>query len=1181
MQSSNKSIFTPQTAEILAALQRNSGHIALPGLKGSAAAWVVAELLRLQLKQLIVLTPDQAAADEFCLELGFFTGGSTPLSFPAWDVPPFTAASPHPDISGARLDTLFRLQNGLGRVVVLPVAAALQRVLGRQTFSDASCYLVAGEEFERDDLLARLIKMGYANAPLVEDRGTFTVRGGILDIFPPNLPTPVRIEFFGDTAETIRSFDPLTQRSLQAIDELVLLPSREILLTDEVLENIAPRLKTCCDDLDIPADRRLAILNDLKSSVYYQGVEFLQPLLHPGMETIFDYAPDATLVLLDPDLIQESCQHLGEEIEKGAETARTGRLPHAPPEKLFLDQQELQAIIARRAGLKFPVLNLTGGEVSASISIPCQDNGDLRVTVSKETTHALAPLSNHLRDWLDRNYHILIACHQRPQAERLKELLAPYKIPCVISEESFPEAAGLPSSILPAPGEEVSQVPERPEGNRVTLLLGEISRGFRLPDSRLAVIAEEELFGKRVRRRGISEVRKKQILSSLAELKPGDHMVHVDHGIGLYRGLQHISVSGVGGDFLLLEYAGGDKLYLPVDRLALVQRYVGPEGSSPGLDKLGGVSWEKSKGKARKSIEELAGELLDIYAQRQIHEGFSFSPPDEMYREFEASFAWEETPDQLSAIQDVLADMQHSRPMDRLICGDVGYGKTEVALRGAFKAALDGKQVGLLVPTTILAQQHYETFVARLKDYPVTVEVISRFRTPKEQKAILERLKKGDIDIIIGTHRLLQKDVVFKDLGLLIVDEEQRFGVKDKERLKAFRAMVDVMTLTATPIPRTLYMSMMGIRDLSIIDTPPVDRLAIKTFIARFSEELIREAVMRELRRGGQVFFVHNRVTSIAKRAEQIAAIVPEAKIAMGHGQMGEHELEKVMLGFMHGETNLLICTTIIESGLDIPNANTLIVDRADTFGLSQLYQLRGRVGRSTQRGYAYLLIPGELSISSDARERLRVLQEISELGAGFRIATHDMEIRGAGDMLGSRQSGTVTEIGFELYNQMLEETISRMRGQEMVERVEPEINLKVPAFIPEAYVKDANQRLVIYKKLTQAENEEDVLDVQNEVSDRFGAYPLATSYLFEIMKLRIMLKRLLVRQIDYDGKHVVIAFHPATPASPDTIISMMRNEPKRFQFTPDYRLTCVVGGTAFEDILETARTVLMKLAPA
>src|SRR5512133_2504134 len=1113
MTKSPTSILLPQSVDIRAALRRKERRIVIPGLKGSAAACIIAEILRSETAKLLVMTSDQDAAEEFRRELAFFcTAENTPLVFPAWDSQPCSPASPHPDISGARLDTLFRLHNGLARVVVLPAAAALQRILPRRTFSDASCYLIAGEEFERDDLLNRLVKMGYANVPLVEDRGSFAVRGGILDIFPPNMIAPVRIEFFGDTVDTMRAFDPLTQRSLQPVEELVLLPSREILLTDEVLADIAPRLKQTCDDLDIAADTRRAVLSDLQNAVYYHGVEYLQPLLHPGLETIFDYAPDFLLVMLDPEAIHAAIDGFGEEIAAGMHKGQAAALPHSPPGELFLDQELFNALMAGRSRLEVAGLTLIGEAGTTVIPIPCQDNGGLRVSVSKETTHALTPLSLTLRAWLDQGQRVLIVCHQRPQAERLKDLLAPYGVPCGISEASFIEAATVAA------------------GSGVTLLLGDISRGFRLPDSRLVLIAEEELFGKRVRRRGVSEVRKKQVLASLAELKPGDFMVHIDHGIGRYHGLQHISVGGIGGDFLLLEYAGSDKLYLPVDRLGLVQRYIGPEGSQPGLDKLGGTGWEKSKGKARRNIEELAGELLEIYARRQVCEGFAFSPPDEMYREFEASFAWEETPDQLLAIQDVLSDMQHSRPMDRLVCGDVGYGKTEVALRGAVKSALDGKQVGMLVPTTILAQQHFETFHERLKDFPITVEVLSRFRTPKEQKITLERLKKGDVDIVIGTHRLLQKDVVFKDLGLLIIDEEQRFGVKDKERLKAFRAVVDVMTLTATPIPRTLYMSMMGIRDLSIIDTPPVDRLSVKTFVSRFSEELIREAVMRELRRGGQVFFVHNRVQTIGKRAELRAQLVPEAKIAVGAGQMGEHELEKVMLGFMHGETNLLLCTTIIESGLDIPNANTLIVDHADKFGLSQLYQLRGRVGRSTQRGYAYLLIPGEASITSDARERLKILQDISELGAGFRIATHDMEIRGAGDMLGNRQSGTVTEIGFELYNQMLEETIARMRGEESVERVEPEINLKVPAFIPEAYVKDAGQRLVIYKKLTQAESEEDVLDVQNEVLDRFGKYPLATSYLFEIMKLRVLLKQLVVRQIDFDGKAVIISFHPRTP---------------------------------------------------
>ena len=1158
----------PQIVDVIAALRRDERRIVMSGLRGSSPALLVLELVRGGLDKPLVIAATQEAAEEFCRELAFFSGGELSATlFPAWDNAPFSASSPHPDVTGARLDTLFRLQNGLSRITVMPVAAALQRVLPRKTLNDASCYLLAGEDFDRDDLLARLIRMGYANVPLVEDRGTFAVRGGILDIFPPNLATPVRIEFFGDTAETMRAFDPLTQRSLQPIEELVLLPSRELLLSDELLADIGPRLKQLCDDLDIPANRRRAIQEDLNNAIYYQGIDFLQPLLHPGLETIFDYTPGAPLILLDPEAIKYASLSLSEEVDDGLTKAAAAGLAHSPPGDLFLSDSQLETAIGERRVIELSGLEMGVAGETTTVVIPCEENSDLKVSVSKESSHALAPLARTLREWLDGEHHVAIVCHQQPQAERLKDLLTPYKIPCFISESGFSDVVG---------AEKQHKTPQP----IVTILVGDISRGFRLPYSHLVLIAEEELFGKRVRRHGVSEVRKKQLLASLAELKPGDYMVHIDHGIGLYRGLQHISVGNSGGDFLLLEYAGSDKLFLPVDRLGLVQRYVGPEGSHPALDKLGGVSWEKSKGKARKNIEELAGELLEIYARRQLSEGFSFSPPDEMYREFEASFAWEETPDQLSAINDVLADMQHSKPMDRLVCGDVGYGKTEVALRGAFKSALDGKQVGILVPTTILAQQHYETFRERLKDYPVTVEVLSRFRTAKEQKAILERLKKGDIDIIIGTHRMLQKDVAFKDLGLMIIDEEQRFGVKDKERLKSFRAVVDVMTLTATPIPRTLYMSMMGIRDLSIIDTPPVDRLAVKTIVSRFSEELIREAVLRELRRGGQVFFVHNRVQTIAKRAELLAELVPEAKIAVGHGQMGEHELEKVMLGFMHGETNLLLCTTIIESGLDIPSANTLIVDHADKFGLSQLYQLRGRVGRSTQRGYAYLLIPGEAAISSDARERLRVLQEISELGAGFRIATHDMEIRGAGDMLGNRQSGTVTEIGFELYNQMLEETIARMRGEESVERVEPEINLKVPAFIPEAYVKDAGQRLVIYKKLTQAESEEDVLDVQNELLDRFGKYPLATSYLFEIMKLQVMLKRLIVRQIDFDGRAVIISFHPRTPAQPDTIIGMMRGEPKKYQFTPDYKLVCTLKDTSFEGIIDMAKSVLKRLLP-
>lgn len=1149
---------------IISSSHKASTKAQISGLLGSAPSYLLGSIISKKTAPLMIVTSSQETSDEIYRELCFFAGESAGIAlFPAWDCQPFSALSPHPDIISKRLDTLFRLHNSLAKTVVVPITALMQRVIPRSVIESASSYLVCGEESERDELLKSLIQMGYAAVPLVEDRGTFAVRGGILDIFPPNVSNPVRIEFFSDTVETMRMFDPLTQRSLQPLEELVLLPSRELLLTEDILKELPTRLKKICDDCGVAADRRRALLADLQNAVYFHGVDYLQPLLHPNLETLFDYCSDAALVVIDSEAVESAAVKFSEELIHADELATENRIPHSPNLELFLNLEEFGNLKKGRATISMGGLALHEDIGASPIEVKCQDNSDLKVTVSKESGNAMAPFCARLEEWWQQGLRTLIVCHQEAQLRRMLDLLEPYKM-------SLEEVA--------SPNIFFNSLNQKASRTFAYIAVGDVCRGFRLPESGIVMIAEEELFGKRVRRSPVSEVRKKQILSSLADLKPGDFMVHIDHGIARYAGLQHLVTGAVAGDFLLLEYSGNDKLYLPIDRLALVQRYVGPEGSSPSLDKLGGVGWEKSKGKAKKAIEELAGELLEIYAKRQMCEGHAFSPPDEMYREFEASFAWEETPDQLSAIEDVLSDMQHSKPMDRLVCGDVGYGKTEVALRGAVKAALDGKQVGVLVPTTILAQQHYETFHERLKDYPITVEVLSRFRTPKELKATLEGLKKGTVDIVIGTHRLLQKDVVFKDLGLLIIDEEQRFGVKDKERLKTFRAVVDVMTLSATPIPRTLYMSMMGIRDLSIIDTPPVDRLAVKTFVSRFSEDLIREAVMREIRRGGQVFFVHNRVQTIAKRAELLAEIVPEAKISVGHGQMDEHELEKVMLGFMHGETNLLICTTIIESGLDIPNANTLIVDRADTFGLSQLYQLRGRVGRSTQRGYAYLLIPGETTLTADARERLRILQDISELGAGFRIATHDMEIRGAGDVLGNRQSGTVTEIGFELYTQMLEETISRLRGENIVERVEPEINLRVPAFIPEVYVKDTNQRLVIYKRLTQAENEDDIMELEQEVTDRFGSYPMATNYLFETMRIRIMLKKLAVRQIDFDGKNVVLTFHPSTSVSPDTIIKMVRGESKKYQFTQDYRLICTLKGTAFEDVLYMAKETLRKL---
>jgi transcription-repair coupling factor (superfamily II helicase) len=1156
---------TPDTSDhikrLAALLSPSDAEVTLAGLKGSAPAYLLSRIFTAVPGTFLIVTPDTESAEETCRELRFFTADpDAVLYFPSWDQAPIEQTSPHPEVVGRRLNVLFRLTSGDVRAVVAPISALIQKVLPRHVLGEVSQYLVTGEEADREELLAKLVRLGYASVPLVEDPATFSVRGGILDIFTPNLPLPVRIEFFGDFVETIRAFDPVSQRSLHPLPELIILPSREMLLPGESSE-FAGRLKKRCDDLGISAGRRRELLERLQNAIFPPGIEYLQPLFHPDLETIFAYTgPDTVVTLIDPAAIAAAETSFRGELATAEQRALEEERIFCAGDELFLSGEALQQQISRQRLLLIPALELleegTGKDV---VRFAVDDNRDLKMDLSPDSEAVLKPIAGKIFAWLGDKYRVICACHQLGQAERLHELLSHYALPLAVSEQEFPAARGRRDS-------------------RVEIITGEISRGFRLRDEGLVVIAEEEIFGRRVKRRGISEARKKQILTSLAELKPGDPMVHLDFGVGIYRGLHHVSLQGGEGDFLLLEYAGSDKLYLPVDRINLVQRYIGAEGAEPRVDRLGGAAWDKAKAKAREAVQEMAAELLKIYASRQVHDGFAFAPPDDLFREFEAAFAFEETPDQMSAIEDVLRDMESAKPMDRLVCGDVGYGKTEVAMRAAFKAVMDGKQVAVLVPTTVLAQQHLETFGARFSAYPVKVEMLSRFRSPKEQKAILEGVKKGDVDIIIGTHRLIQKDVAFKDLGLLIIDEEQRFGVTHKERLKQFRAVVDIMTLTATPIPRTLYMSIMGIRDLSIIDTPPVDRLAIKTFVARFSDELIREAIMREIRRGGQVFFVHNRVQSIGAMAEHLQRIVPEARIAVGHGQMEEGALEKVMLSFMHGETNLLLCTTIIESGLDIPNANTLFVNRADAFGLAQLYQLRGRVGRSRQRAYAYFLIPGEGAITADARERLKILQDISELGAGFRIATHDLEIRGAGDLLGARQTGNITAVGFELYTEMLEETVRQLKGEKVPERVEPEIKLHIPAFIPEDYVKEPNQRLVIYKKLSQVDEDGEIAGIRDELIDRYGKLPLAAIYLLEVMEIRLRMKKFLIREAEFDGKRVTLSFHPGTPVSPDLIIALIRKEPRKYQFTPDYRLVAEVKDTSFDGVLEETRNVLKRL---
>lgn len=1137
----------------------STGRTEVLGLHGSAGAYLLAGLLAGNRRPLLVVTADQRQANRLALDLACYHGCAEEIGqLPAWEMRPYDPLTPHPEVEATRLATLAGLASGSLRAVVLPIRALLQKVIPWEVLASLSEQLEVHGEYPRQPLLERLLELGYQPVPLVEDRGSFSVRGDILDLFPPTGERPLRLEFFGDSLERIRPFDPVSQRSHdQQLTRLELQPARELVLAGEHLQHFLVRLKERCDALGLPRSAREAVAEEAREGLLAPGRGFLLPLNYERLDTLFDYAGDARWVVVDPPQVEQEADLFAAEVSAGEAAASRRGEPFVAAASLYLQPAEVDHALALRPRLDLSELQVYRLDDDRPLfRIEAQGNADLRTDL-QSADGGLQPLAGRFRSWQEAGWRTLLVCHTRGQAERLADLLQPYGY----NLPHDPAAVG----DLPQPGE-------------LQLVLGDLSAGFRLPTEKLAVVTEEELFGRRVRRRRSNEERAKALLSSLSELKNGDLVVHADHGIGRYHGLEHLQLGSTEGDFLHLEYAGNDKLYLPIDRIEKVQKYVGGEGGAPRLDKMGGQGWQKATLRARAMVEELARELLQIYARRELAEGYSYSPPDRLYREFEAAFPYEETADQLGAIEDVLQDMTGDKTMDRLVCGDVGYGKTEVAIRAAFKAVHDSRQVAVLVPTTVLAQQHLVSFRERLGDFPVTVEMVSRFVSTAAQKQILARTGEGKVDILIGTHRLLQRDVRFKDLGLVIIDEEQRFGVAHKERLKKLRAEVDVLTLTATPIPRTLHLSMAGLRDLSIIETPPVDRLAIRTYVTRFDEELVSEAIRRELRRGGQVFFVHNRVQKIDAMAEYLRTLVPEAKIAVGHGQLGEKELEKVMVDFIAGETNVLVCSTIIESGLDIPRANTIIINRADCFGLSQLYQLRGRVGRSRQRAYAYLLIPGEGSLTRLARERLKVLQDLTELGAGFRIASHDLELRGAGDLLGGRQAGQIAAVGFEMYTELLQETIAELQGREHQQQVDPEIRLGLSAFLPEAYVPDPNQRLVLYRNMAGVPDEEELYLLADELRDRYGEIPEPASLLLEVMRLRVLLKQLWIELAEYDGRRLVCGFHAQTPVSPEKILSLLQKQPERYQFSADYRLTIHLGKRAGRELMGEARKELQLL---
>ena len=771
----------------------------------------------------------------------------------------------------------------------------------------------------------------------------------------------------------------------------------------------------------------------------------------------------------------------------------------------------------------------------------------------------LTALAARMENWLEDGYRVLVACHTKSQCERLCGLFADYGLRAdFIADTSC-------AALL-----------ERPLPGSVEIFTGAIARGFRTDAGRFVLLTEQEIFGEKKHRSRSARLRSGTALSDFSDLLPGDYIVHRDNGIGIYRGLETLNAGGVQADYLRLEYLGGDRLFLPVDRITLINKYECAEDSPPKLDRLGGMSWQSTKRKVKESVEKIAHELIELYSARKVYRGHAFAPPDHYYREFEAAFPFEETPDQAAAIQDVMQDMTSERPMDRLVCGDVGYGKTEVALRAAFRAAMQGKQTAVFVPTTILAQQHYQTFRARLAPYPVRVDIISRFRSPKDQRRIIAELGQGAIDIIIGTHRLVSRDVVFKDLGLLVIDEEHRFGVKQKEKIKQLKRMVDVLTLTATPIPRTLQLSLFGVRDFSTIETPPQDRMSIRTVIAHFDEALIREAIMRELKRGGQVFFVHDRVRSIESMAVYLRRLVPEMQLGIAHGQMNEHELEDVMLRFVRGEINVLLCTTIIESGLDFPSANTIIINNAHRLGLAQMYQLRGRVGRGKVRAYACMLVPGTSIVSREAAKRLEALSEFSELGSGYRLATRDLQIRGAGNILGHAQSGHMASVGMDMYLELLAETIAEFKGEQARPKIDPEVNVQLQAYIPKDYVPDVNQRLVLYRRIASTLTDDESRDIEEEMRDRYGVLPEQVELLLEVARLRIVLRALLITSVDYYKGCLVFSFHDDASEQLDHILRIVSADPGRFKFTPELKLHVRVAPDA--DMPAEVRAILKQL---
>ena len=1138
----------PAVEEAFERLRRGAGEVPLAGPTDSAKALLTALAAAELGRPAIFLVESSQVAEGLVDPLRWFyravsgKPGHRVVYLPAYDALPYENRSPHAEISEARAVALWRFATGEADLLIAPVQAALWRMREPEFYRRLARTVARDETIAHEELIGFLAGAGYDKQATCEMPGQYSVRGGIIDVFSPEAPQPVRIELLGDTIESIRAFDPNTQRSTNPMERATLLPLAEFVRQAEVLAPRRVSSPASLGDEDAPEG-------------FFPGWEFREILREDRKAVLFDLASEPLIITSEPSSLESAAVKYRARLAEAFEQCEDPLA--ASPDSYLFNEEEWALALELSPRLALDRLNVA------------QESGAPLALRTQPTTRYhgnVAAFMTEVRGRLAAGEHVMVSAASTGEMERFADICHEYDLPYRLGE--LEESATISrlaeeSSVAAAPA--------------MVLVKAPLAEGVAIPDARIAIYGNADLFETfAAPQRSRPRSKAASFFSDISDLKPGDYIVHMDHGIGQFEGLRQVAVEGAAGEFMLLRYAGDARLYVPLARLDLVQKFQSLGGAEPVLDRLGTTVWEARKTRVSKSVTDMAEKLLALYADRKTAQGHAFPPDSNWQREFEDAFEFEETPDQQRAIEDVKRDMESALPMDRLLCGDVGYGKTEVAMRAAFKALGDSKQAAILAPTTVLAFQHYETFRRRFAAFPVRIEMLSRFRSEKEQKKTLEELEAGKVDIIIGTHRLLSRDVKFQDLGLLVVDEEQRFGVAHKERLKEMRKDVDVLTLSATPIPRTLYMSLAGLRDMSVIETPPKDRLAIQTTVAPFSEGLVQRVIEEELERDGQVFFVHNRVDSIASMASLVKRMVPKARVVVGHGQMRETELEKVMLKFIRGEADVLVSTAIIENGLDIPRANTILINRADRMGLSELYQLRGRVGRSNQRAYASLLVPADGALTSEARQRLAALKEFSDLGAGFRIAALDLELRGAGNLLGGEQHGHIEAVGFDMYCQMMERAVAERKGEAVAPERRATLNLGLEIRIPPEYIESENLRLRIYKRIAGITTEAERVEVRRELDDRFGPPPPAVTNLLDYALLKALAEKLLVASVERRGNQVGIKFYDDTPLGPERLVGLIRKR-RGMRLDP--------GGVLWTDwkgdqggIMSAVRNVLLQL---